>query len=268
MQDVSRGRELAEAMIARVQPRAALVKRKLGRPATLAILAGSDDASRRFVQIKRDMVGTLDLQIDAIWLEDEASSDDVVQIIDRLNSDKHVDAIFLQFPLPPRIDPQVAANAVAVEKDIDCSSDVAEARFLEGESEFAPVAPMSALDLLHAELGSLTGKDIAVFGEDAFARALKALVARAGANLREMTGRLDALVIGDAMPNSGAFEGIESISVLLDAGYYLKPRRAQLALLENKVRTFLTQYGNVGPLTVAHLAEALFKTQRLSGLRP
>ena len=261
MEDVSRGRELAEAMIVRAKPHADLIKKKRGRPATLAILAGGDEASRRFVQIKRDMLGALDLHIEAIWLDDEASTDDVVEKVNQLNSSEDVDAIFLQFPLPPRIDAQVAANALVVHKDIDCSSEVGEARFLEGTSQFAPVAPVSAIDLLRAELGDLSGKDVAVFGDDAFARAVKALASRAGARLRDVNGKLDALVIGDAIPDTESLERIESASVLLYGGYYLRPRRAQLAPLDTKVRTHLTQYGNVGPLTVAHIADAVLKTK-------
>lgn len=258
MQEVSRGRELARAIIARAQPRATAVKRKLGRPATVAIIAGADEASRRFVQIKRDMLIEVDVEIESIWLEDGATTEDIVGAIHSLNSNHSIDAIFLQFPLPAGIDPQVASDAVAIHKDIDCSGQVAESRFVEGASDFIPVAPHAALDLLESELGDLRGRRVIVPADDAFGKALKALLARAGARTDAHQGHTDGLVFGETLPDAALLETIESVKVLLDAGYYLPPRGSGWvsASLRQRVRTFFTQFGNVGPLTVAHLAES------------
>ena len=258
MQEVSRGRELARAIIARAQPRAAAVKRKLGRPATVAIIAGADEASRRFVQIKRDMLIEVDLEIESIWLGDDATTEDIVGTIQSLNSNHSIDAIFLQFPLPAGIDPQVASDSVAIRKDIDCSGQAAESRFVEGLSDFIPVAPRAALDLLESELGDLRGRRVIVVGDDPFGRSLKALLDRAGAATHVDKDDVDGLVFSEALPDTALLESIESVKVLLDAGYYLPPRGSGwvTASLRQRVRTFFTQYGNVGPLTVAHLAES------------
>jgi hypothetical protein len=68
----------------------------------------------------------------------------------------------------------------------------------------------------------------------------------------------DALVVSDAPPAREILEAFERIAVLLDAGYYLPPRESDWlpARVRSHIGIYLVQYGNVGPLTVAHLAEA------------
>ncbi|HEX6065934.1 MAG TPA: hypothetical protein VFZ04_16995, partial [Longimicrobiales bacterium] len=75
-------------------------------------------------------------------------------------------------------------------------------------------------------------------------------------DLRADLRQADALVICAALPPPDVFAEIESLPVLLDAGYYLPARPAAWlpASASEHVGIVLNQYGNVGPLTVAHLA--------------
>lgn len=254
MQPESRGRALAHAYIAGLSASAQAVRERLGRNATLAIVAGSDDAARRFVDIKRQMLAELPLTIVTGWLADDATTAAASAAVEALNDDDAVDAIFLQFPLPAAVDAQRVADEVAIEKDIDCSGTVAESLFLAGQSRFTPVAPRAALDLLHDALGSLVGKRVVVDGDDPFARALRVLLARESVRLEGSREAVDALVVVERIPADVTGQ----IGVLLDAGYYLPPRPTDWlpAGLRSRVGVWLGQYGNVGPLTVAHLAEA------------
>ena len=67
----------------------------------------------------------------------------------------------------------------------------------------------------------------------------------------------------------GCYAASDRVTVLLDAGYYLPLRAAESipAQLSERVGAQLTQYGNVGPLTVAHLAEATITAARLANIR-
>lgn len=268
-QGVARGGELARALIARVMPRAAVVESKLARKASLAIVAGTDPASRRFVQIKERLLADVALSIQPVWLADDAVTAQALRAVTTLNAREDVDAIFLQFPLPPQIDGQAVADALVPHKDVDCSGSVAEAAFVAGRTAFKPVAPQAACTLLQDALGFVSGKRILLCGdEDAFTRATRALLERRAAGVQVATPdspdlradlRLaDALVICAALPPADVFTEIEWLPVLLDAGYYLPARPATWlpASSSEHVGIVLNQYGNVGPLTVAHLARA------------
>ena len=66
-----------------------------------------------------------------------------------------------------------------------------------------------------------------------------------------LVAQSDALVVIQEWPPSFA-------PVILDAGYYLPPREPDWIPkpLHDRIAAYLTQYGNVGPLTIAHLFEA------------
>ncbi len=259
MEQVSRGRELSYGIIAHLGPHAAAVASRLGRKPALAIIAGADEQSRRFVQIKQRLLGGMEIEIQPVWLEADADTAQTLEVIQQLNQREDLEAIFLQFPLPDAIDPNRVSNAIDPDKDIDCSSAVAEARFVEGTTMFVPVAPQAACMLLRETLGDLSGRKIAIYGDDdAFGRALRVLLSREHANVVATFAGADALVVTEQLPPPHMLAFAGQLLVILDAGYYLPPRTGEWLPPEiaDHTRVLLKQYGNVGPLTVANLARA------------
>lgn len=272
METVARGRALAHAHIAGLVTEAAGVRQAIGRSATLAILASDDADGHKFVQIKVDALAAIDVDIRVSWLSLDAETRDAVRIIEALNADRGIDGIFLQFPLPPGVDSHAVANAVVVDKDIDGSGDAALVRLSAGVSPFKPAAPAAARDLLLDELRSLAHWNVVIVGDDDhFTRALDLILmdegssvevvrasdAGAGAVFREA----DAIVVTEALPHEATHEDVLRLPLLLDAGYYLPPRPPGFVpeRLKQRIAVHLTQYGNVGPLTVAHLAESTIR---------
>lgn len=272
MKNLARGGALARAVIARAKEEAAAAEQQLGRTPLLAIVATDDRDGHRFVQLKRDALAGIALAIESVWLDSRAGTGDATRAIHELNARQDVDAIFLQFPLPADVDVAAASNAVAIDKDIDASGDDAEAAFHEGEFAFTPVAPHAALDLLADQLGSLQGRRIVLCGsDDPFVRVLQTLLKHAQVHVLSTdsaardTIAADAMVIAEAEPASQLMHRIETLDVMLDAGYYLPPRPTDWIpqSAAERVAVHLTQYGNVGPLTVAHLARATIRAATL-----
>jgi 5,10-methylene-tetrahydrofolate dehydrogenase/methenyl tetrahydrofolate cyclohydrolase len=270
MKSAAQGRALADALIVPLQERAAVVAHARRRPATLAIVAAADEDGRRFVRIKQAALADVPLEIVPVWLTPDTTTADASAAIERLNARADVDAIFLQFPLPPAIAAQSAADAVQVSKDVDCSSRLAEGEFLAGGSAFVPVAPQAACHLLQHELGSLEGRSVLIAGsDDPFVRALRKLLQDAGARLALPSARsADALVITEVLPSPERLAEFERLGVLLDAGYYLPPRPQEWLspAVRGRIGVLLTQYGNVGPLTVAYLAQATIRAAELADI--
>lgn len=241
---------MARAHITRVAAEAAVLRQHLDRPVTLAIVASSDAAGRNFIQVKRDALAEVEIVLEPAWLDDASSTADALAHVHAFNTRDDVDAIFIQFPLPPQIDAGVVADAIVVAKDIDCSSRCAFEMFVAGNTVFVPVAPHAALDLLANEFGSMEGLRVAIADDDEFGRALEVLLMRHGVAVSEDPAEADALVVAQQWPQVSA-------SVVLDAGYYLPPRAPDWIPqhMHDRMATYLTQYGNVGPLTIAHLFE-------------
>jgi methylenetetrahydrofolate dehydrogenase (NADP+) / methenyltetrahydrofolate cyclohydrolase len=266
MKHVTKGRELASVWLAQVAVDAINIEHRLGRRAALAVVHSSDADAKRFVDIKRERLLPAHIEVRSVQFEPFTSQEQAAHQIARLNSDDSVDAIFLQFPLPDKVQPQALADSIAPDKDIDCSSKEAEADFHRGASRYTPVAPLASLELLREQLGLLTGRRVILYGDDDFfVRCLSTLLQNDGAaanvlplHSSEPVGAADALVVGESLPPVAVLESIQRLGLLLDAGYYLKPRPANWIPLEIAARIdiHLTQYSNVGPLTVAHLADA------------
>ena len=232
---VSRGRELSHAIMKGAAVRASVIERKLGRPPTLAIIGAANAEGRRFVDLKQRRLANLRINIEPYWLTSDDTTDFALDVVAALNGRRDVDAVFLQFPLPDQIDGSQLANAIDPRKDIDCSGAMAEAQFLCGQSAFTPVAPLAASELLRDELGSLRGWRIVIAGsDDPFTGGLSALLRGAEAAVETahaaspMMGKVlrhaDALVVSDILPDPAALAQIEWLALLLDAGYYLRPR--------------------------------------------
>jgi methylenetetrahydrofolate dehydrogenase (NADP+)/methenyltetrahydrofolate cyclohydrolase len=199
----------------------------------------------------------------------------------QLGEDSAVDGIFLQFPLPEHVDPQVCADAIDPGKDVDAAGTASLGRLLTGAPGFLPAAPGAVLELLGDALGPLLQRTVLIAGDnDVVARAILLLCAARGAicgitapadpALPDQLAGVDAAVITGDIPPIDSLRQLRSGAVLLDAGYYL-PRRPD-GWLAPRVRSglgaFLPQYGNVGPLTVALLMEATVRAALRDGRAP
>lgn len=255
-----RGHDLARGLLEETRLHAKALSTQLGRAPTLAVVAETDAAARKFVGIKQRELGEIGIAVEPVWLDQDASANSARDTVTHLNQRHDIDAIFLQFPLAERLGVQTLANSIAFDKDIDCSSEAAEAAFHQGTIPFTPVAPQAAFDLLSDAFGSVVGRRIAIYGaEDAFFRVLGTLLRRADATvIPPASKQCDAWIISGTVPSPEMLETIASLPLLLDAGYYLEPRAPDWIpqSVASKIDTLLAQYGNVGPLTVAHLSQA------------
>lgn len=89
------------------------------RPGLAVVLVGSDPASLIYVNAKRkdcEKAGIIARDFD---LPGETSQQDLLALIDKLNSDDTVDGILVQLPLPAHIDEVAITNWINVKKDVD-----------------------------------------------------------------------------------------------------------------------------------------------------
>jgi methylenetetrahydrofolate dehydrogenase (NADP+)/methenyltetrahydrofolate cyclohydrolase len=92
------------------------------------------------------------------------NQDELVALVEQLNTDPAVDGILVQLPLPPQINEQVIITRVSPDKDVDGFHPVNAGRLATGLHGFVPCTPLGCLRLLQAELGDLSGKEAVVIG--------------------------------------------------------------------------------------------------------
>ncbi|CAG4940174.1 unnamed protein product [Parnassius apollo] len=88
-------------------------------PSLRCIIVGDDPASHTYV--KNKIQAAIDIGIDATTITYDAtlSEDDLIAAINSLNTDKNVDGILVQLPLPGTMDERKVCNVVSPEKDVD-----------------------------------------------------------------------------------------------------------------------------------------------------
>ncbi len=91
----------------------------LRAPGLAVILVGEDPASQVYVGSKRkacDEVGFVSKSFD---LPATASESELLELVDKLNSDNEIDGILVQLPLPAGIDTTKVLERILPEKDVD-----------------------------------------------------------------------------------------------------------------------------------------------------
>src|SRR5689334_608263 len=109
------GRPVAEAIWSEVQPGAARFAERFGRPPTLALVAGADDAAAAYGrQIERQFTRR-GLHV----VTSSASGPDYLSHVRGLGADPGVDGILLLTPFPDGVNAEQAALAIEPLKDVD-----------------------------------------------------------------------------------------------------------------------------------------------------
>lgn len=113
------GRPVAESIYQALKPRISALKAQNIIPCLRVILVGNDPASQIYVRMKEKKSKELDLDGKLIELSKDCATEDVLDIIQTLNSDAAVHGILVQLPLPAHIDTRRVLSSVDPKKDVD-----------------------------------------------------------------------------------------------------------------------------------------------------
>ena len=96
---------------------AALLEKHGIKPGLAVVIIGENPASQVYVRNKKRTAESCGFHSVQHTLDDDASEQDVLQLIDELNSDPAIHGILVQLPLPGHLDEQTITQAVSPTKD-------------------------------------------------------------------------------------------------------------------------------------------------------
>ena len=162
------GQKVAAQIQAEIRPEVARYTARVGQPPGLAIvLVGNDPASEVYVRNKVRTGQESGFRVDLERLPTTSSLDDVLQAVDRLNSDDRYDGILVQSPLPAalgRTAEQRVFDAIAVAKDVDGFSPTSVGLLVQNRASIAAGTPSGVMELLEREGIPLSGRHAVVVG--------------------------------------------------------------------------------------------------------
>lgn len=136
----------------------------LNVPKVASILVGNDGGSLFYLNNQEKVATSLGMEFEKIHLSEEVTEEELINKIDKLNSDNTVSGIILQLPLPKHIDEKKVISAISPKKDVDCLTFVNQGKLYMGEDTFMPCTPKSVLTILKSLNINLEGKEVVVIG--------------------------------------------------------------------------------------------------------
>jgi methylenetetrahydrofolate dehydrogenase (NADP+)/methenyltetrahydrofolate cyclohydrolase len=134
------------------------------RPGLAAVLVGENPASQLYVKSKIAACEQLGL---ASWMHTPAAAvttEELLQLLDKLNADDAVDGILIQLPLPAQVDTKRVLEAVDPAKDVDGFHPVSLGRLVSGRPGLLACTPAGCMEILRRGEIKVEGANAVVLG--------------------------------------------------------------------------------------------------------
>jgi len=254
-----------------------------GRPPGLAtILVGDDPASAVYVAGKQKACAEAGIQGFDHRIGADASEDEVIALIERLNADDDVSGILCQLPVPPHMDGVKLTGLVDPGKDVDGLTPISAGLLSLGREGLRPCTPEGVMILLEEAGAQLEGAEAVVIGRsNLFGKPMAQLLLGANATVttchsrtRDLPGvcaRADVLIAAVGRARMVKREWVKPGAIVIDVGM----NRLEDGLAGDvdfdavaEVAAAITPVpGGVGPMTIACLLRNTLKAARLSAER-
>jgi len=273
------GKEVSAEIRIELKARAERLKARGVTPGLGVVLVGEDPASVSYVTAKAKGAEEIGIFEETIRLSPEASEDEILKTVDRLNRDPRFNGILVQLPLPKRVSPGKVINFISADKDVDGFHPINVGKLLRGEPCPLPCTPYGVVQLLSRSGYSPEGRHVVICGRsNIVGKPLAALLMqkKKGANatvtichtgtkdLPYFTRQADILVAAMGAPRVITADMIREGCVVIDVGVNrvpdaASPRGYRLAGdcdfegMKEKAAAITPVPGGVGPMTVTML---------------
>lgn len=263
------GKAISNEIIAEVKLRSDALAKKGVTPCLAVIMAGNNPASEIYVRNKRRACKRAGIESKYVKFEEDVSQAELLDAIDRLNSDKSVHAILVQLPLPKQIDELAVLDAILPEKDADGFHVVNAGRLLTGRECTLPCTPAGCMELLRRSGVPLSGAEAVVVGRsNIVGKPMALLLQQANCTvtmchsrtkgLAEHVKRADIVVCAAGRRGLITADMIKEGAAVIDVGINRTDDGKVVGDVDfesaEKVAGYITPVpGGVGPMTVAML---------------
>jgi len=245
-------------------------------PGLAVVLVGNDPASEIYVRNKGIQTKEAGMNSFEYRLPESTSEDDLLAKVEKLNSDKSVNGILVQFPVPKHMEQQKIIERILPSKDVDGLHPVNSGYLASGLKGLVPCTPQGASLLIKDTLPSLSGLHAVIVGRsNLVGKPIAQLLLRENCtvtichsrtkNLKEVCLSADILVAAVGIPEMVKGDWVKDGAVVIDVGINRLPApekgEGKTKLVGDvdfdeagKKSSAITPVpGGVGPMTIACL---------------
>ena len=272
------GKARAEKVKGQVRAQAEALART---PGLAVILVGDNPASRVYVNGKKKDCAQCGFYSEEYALPAETSQQELLELIETLNSREDIDGILLQLPVPEHLDEQALLHAIRPDKDVDCFHPYNVGQLMIGEKGFLPCTPAGVMRMLQEYGIDPAGKRCVIIGRSNIVGKPQALLMlRENATvtichsrtqgLKEECLRADILVAAAGKTGLVTGDMIKPGAVVIDVAMNRNAEGKLCGDVEfaaaQEIAGYITPVpGGVGPMTRAMLMENTLLAARMHG---
>lgn len=263
------GKALAQQIRLQVKQR---VEQRLSQglraPGLAVIQVGADPASEIYVRNKRracEEVGFISYAYDF----EQATTEQLIELITQLNTDPHIDGILVQLPLPDNIDKTSVLEHIDPNKDVDGFHPYNIGHLCQRDPKLRPCTPYGIVKMLASTGIELSGLNAVVVGASNIVgrpMALELLLLGCTTtvthsrtvDLAAHIANADIVIAAVGIPHFVKGEWIKSGAMVIDVGINRLPSGKVVGDVEFDSAALRASWitpvpGGVGPMTVATL---------------
>ena len=266
MYQIISGKEVASHI--KQQIKEEIVNNKL--EVTLAvILVGNDPASQVYVNNKQKACEEVGIRSLTYKLSNDASEQELMDVIDTLNEVNDVNGILVQLPLPSHIDENKIIHQISPNKDVDGFSAVNVGKLWQGDYDFASCTPSGVIELLDYYNIDIRGKHCVIVGRsNIVGKPMAALMLERDAtvtichskthNISDITSQADILIAAVGKSKFITSDMVKNDAIVVDVGIN-RDENGKLCgdvdfeNVKDKVSYITPVPGGCGPMTIAML---------------
>ena len=133
-------------------------------PHLAVILVGDNPASQSYVRGKENACKKAGIQSTVIKVDAEITENDLLDIVDQLNSDDSVHGILLQLPIPKHLNSEKIIERIRADKDVDGFTPKNVALLTKGRPHLVPCTPLGIIRILKKYQIPIEGQHCVVIG--------------------------------------------------------------------------------------------------------
>ena len=273
------GNKVAAEMQAEMVGEVEKLKAEGVTPGLSVVLVGEDPASKVYVRNKARTCKKLGIKSEQYNLDADASEQEVLDLVQKLNEDETVHGILVQMPLPKQIDEGKVINAISAEKDVDGFHPMNVGKMVVGEPGFLPCTPHGVQHLLLRSGIEISGKHVVVVGRSNIvgkpvanillqkqegANATVTVCHTGTADIGAHTREADIIIAAAGRPNTVTADMVKAGVVVIDVGVNRvddpSARRGfklvgdvDFDAVKEKAAAISPVPGGVGPMTITML---------------
>ena len=272
------GKPLSEKIKEEIKQQVSSLKKK---PVLASIQVGDNPGAEAYAKSQKKTAEGLGIEYQFHKLSQDTTEASLIEFIQKLNSEKSINGIIIQMPLPAQIDYKKISQFILPEKDAEGMHPANIGKIVFGKANILPCTPAAVMELLKEAGVDLYGKEVVIVGHSEIVGKPLALLllekfatvtvchigtSKAG-KLQEHVMKAEVLIV--AVGKAGLIKGelIKEGAIVIDVGINRVGDKivgdVEFETAEKRASYITPVPGGVGPLTVTMLMRNVVEAAKL-----